>query len=155
MAQLDEGQLLQRMLNTSDRERSTATKKQSMELAKAEKRQVELDRVFFKLYEDWAADRITERNFHTLSEKYQTEQEELTERVERLQAELHEERQMEDNAKNWIALIKQYANPTELTAEMLNALMEKIVVHEAVKVPDGTREQEIEIYYRFIGKIDG
>ena len=47
-----------------------------------------------------------------------------------------------------------YTNPTELTAEMLNTLVEKIVVHEAVKDPDGTRTQEIEIFYRFVGKID-
>ncbi len=37
---------------------------------------------------------------------------------------------------------------------MLNTLIEKIIVHEAVKDPDGTRTQEIEIFYRFIGKID-
>ena len=56
--------------------------------------------------------------------------------------------------KKWIALIKQYANPTELTAETLNTLIEKIVIHEAVKDFDGTRNQEIEIFYRFVGKID-
>ena len=43
---------------------------------------------------------------------------------------------------------------TDLTAEMLNTLIEKIVVHEAVKDSDGTRTQEIEIFYRFVGKID-
>ena len=42
----------------------------------------------------------------------------------------------------------------ELTAEFLNTLIEKITVHEAVKGEDGSREQEVEIYYRFIGKID-
>ena len=40
------------------------------------------------------------------------------------------------------------------TAELLNTLIEKITVHEAVKGEDGSREQEVEIYYRFIGKID-
>lgn len=49
--------------------------------------------------------------------------------------------------------IKQYANPTELTAELLNTLIEKIVIHEAATV-DGMREQDIDIYYRFIGKIE-
>ena len=39
-------------------------------------------------------------------------------------------------------------------AELLNTLIEKITVHEAVKGEDGSREQEVEIYYRFIGKID-
>ncbi len=35
---------------------------------------------------------------------------------------------------------------------MLNTLIEKIVIHEAVKGSDGTRNQEIEILYRFVGK---
>ena len=46
-----------------------------------------------------------------------------------------------------------YSNPTELTAELLNTLIEKIVIHEATTV-DGMREQNIDIYYRFIGKIE-
>lgn len=41
-----------------------------------------------------------------------------------------------------------------LNAELLNILIDKILVHEAVETPDGYKEQEIEIYYRFIGKID-
>ena len=60
----------------------------------------------------------------------------------------------EQLAEKWIALMKQYVNPVELTAELLNTLIEKITVHEAVKGEDGSREQEVEIYYRFIGKID-
>ena len=51
-------------------------------------------------------------------------------------------------------LIRQYTDPAELTAELLNTLIDKIVIHEAVKEPDGTRNQEIEIFYRFVGKID-
>ena len=44
--------------------------------------------------------------------------------------------------------MKECVNPTELTAELLNTLIEKIVVHEAVKGEDGSREQEVEIFYR-------
>ena len=33
-------------------------------------------------------------------------------------------------------------------------MINKIVVHEAVKYDNGFREQKIEIYYRFVGKID-
>ncbi|WP_442862253.1 DUF4368 domain-containing protein [Clostridioides difficile] len=36
----------------------------------------------------------------------------------------------------------------------MNTLIEKILVHEAVKGEDGSREQEVEIFYRFIGKIE-
>lgn len=124
------------------------------ELKKAEKRKVEIDRVFSKMYEDWSAERITEYNFNMLSGKYQTEQVELDEKINKFKAALATEKENATNAEKWIELIKQYANPTELTAELLNTLIEKIVVHEAVKYESGFREQEIEICYRFIGKID-
>ncbi len=37
---------------------------------------------------------------------------------------------------------------------MLNELIEKIAIHEAVKGEGGQRTQKIETYYRFVGKID-
>jgi negative regulator of genetic competence, sporulation and motility len=89
-----------------------------------------------------------------LTAKYQTEQSELTEKVEALTAEVNAVHQTESDAEKWLALIRQYAHPTELTAELLNALIDKILVHESVESPDGCKEQEIEIFYRFIGKID-
>lgn len=50
----------QRLLNASDRERTSAKKKQAAELKKAEKRKAEVDGLFAKMYEDWSAGRITE-----------------------------------------------------------------------------------------------
>ena len=80
--------------------------------------------------------------------------EELAEKIEQLQSAIAAESQSAADAEKWIALMKECVNPTELTAELLNTLIEKIVVHEAVKGEDGSREQEVEIFYRFIGKID-
>ena len=153
-AHTDEKELLNRLLKTSDKESAKAYKKQSAELAKAEKRKAEVDRLFTKMYEDWTSGHITEYNFKMLSQKYQVEQQELIERIDKLKSDLAAEKQTTADAEKWIALIKQYSDPTELTAEMLNTLIEKIVVHEAVKDSDGTRTQEIEIFYRFVGKID-
>ena len=146
-AHADEKELLNRLLKTSDKEAAKAYKKQSAELAKAEKRKAEVDRLFTKMYEDWSSGRITEYNFKMLSQKYQAEQQDLFEKINRLKTELSVEKQTAADAEKWIALIKQYSEPTELTAEMLNTLIEKIVVHEAVKDSDGTRTQEIEIFY--------
>lgn len=154
-ADLGEEALLAKLLKTRDRERMSAAKKQTAELAKTEKRKAEVDRLFAKMYEDWASERISEYNFNMLSQKYQTEQTELEEKILPLRTELDKQTQNEGDAEKWIALIRKHAHPTELTAELLNALIEKIVIHDAIKREDGTREQEIEIYYRFIGKIDG
>ena len=153
-AQLSEDRLLKRILQAGDQERAALAKRKAAELNRAEKRKAELDRLFGKLYEDWVAERITEYNFNMLSQKYQTEQQELIEKIDNLKAELAKKQQTVVDAEKWIALIKQYADPKELTAELLNTLIEKIVIHEAVKGEDGTRDQEIEIFYRFVGKIE-
>ncbi len=89
-----------------------------------------------------------------LSERYQSEQRELDVRISALTAELEKSDKETQDTDKWIALIKQCAHPTELSAELLNTLIEKIVVHEAVKDTDGKRKQKVDIYYRFIGKID-
>ena len=133
---------------------NTARKRQTAELKKAEKRKAEVDTLFAKMYEDWSAGRITEYNFNMLSEKYQGEQRELDAKIERLHEAMEVAAQTAVDAEKWIGLMKQYVNPTELTAELLNTLIEKILVHEAVKSEDGSREQEVEIFYRFIGKIE-
>ena len=155
-AQSDMGEehLKRQLLHANDREQQRMVKMRDAELKRAQKRQKELDRLFSKLYEDWAAERITEYNFKVLSEKYQTEQTELLEKIEHLQAELATEQQTVVNIDQWIGLIQQYAHPEELTAEMLNALIEKIVVHEKTVGEDGEKEQTVDIYYRFVGKID-
>ena len=153
-AKLGEERLLRQLMKSGDKERNAIAKKQAGELAKAEKRKAEVDRLFVKLYEDWSAERITGYNFDMLSRKYQTEQQELTEKIDKLKADMASEQQTVSDAGKWVALIRQYANPTELTVELLNTLIEKIVVHEAVKDADGDREQKVEIFYRFVGSID-
>ena len=63
-------------------------------------------------------------------------------------------RETAENAEKWIELIKKIGYPKELNAELLNTLIEKILIHEATKDEFGTRNQDIEIIYRFVGKID-
>ena len=153
-AQADEAKLTERILKAGDRENDAQTKARTASLTRAEKRKEELDRLFSKLYEDWASERITEYNFNTLSKKYQTEQEELLVKIDKLTAELSAEQQSVIDAEKWIASIKKCARPTELTADLLNSLIEKIVIQEGKDSQNGMKAQPIEIYYRFIGKID-
>ena len=48
----DEEHLLEMLLKAGDQEHAAATKKQTAELKKAEKRKAELDSMFAKMYED-------------------------------------------------------------------------------------------------------
>ena len=95
------------------------------------KRLKELDNLFAKLYEDRAKNAVTERNYAMLSGKYQDEQLQLETDIKRLQDTLTKTAEVKDNTERWVALIRKYTNLTELTAPLLNELIDKIVVHEA------------------------
>ena len=81
-----------------------------------------------------------------LSSKYQDEQMQLEADIKRLQDTLTKTAEVKDNAERWVALIRKYTNLTELTAPLLNELIDKIVVHEATKDENGKRVQDIDIY---------
>lgn len=52
-----------------------------------------------------------------------------------------------------IAVTKKYIRIEELTPEILNAFVDKIVIHERVK-QDGKRMQTVDIYYSYVGIVD-
>jgi hypothetical protein len=54
----------------------------------------------------------------------------------------------------WLALIEKYEAFDELTAPILNELIDKIEVHQAQKDENGNKVRGIEIFCRFIGKIE-
>lgn len=152
--QQDEEKVLNKIQKAGNAERIREKKKKASALKKAENRQNEIDRLFTKMYEDRACEKITERNFIMLSGKYQKEQIELEQQITNLREELSKMEQDMIGAEKWIELIKEYSVPKELTAPLLNAMIEKILIHEATTNEDNERIQEIEIYYRFIGKVD-
>lgn len=51
-----------------------------------------------------------------LSEKYQGEQKELDEKIQQLHEAMESAAQTAVDAEKWVGLMKQYVNPTELTA---------------------------------------
>ena len=57
------------------------------------------------------------------------------------------------NVSKLIAVTKKYTRIDELTPEILNAFVDKIVIHEREK-KDGKRTQQIDIYYSYVGIVD-
>lgn len=58
-----------------------------------------------------------------------------------------------DSADKFIALVHKYTDFSELKTPMIHEFIDKIVVHEADK-STGERIQEIEIYLKYVGKLD-
>ena len=129
---------------------SIANKK---ELITAQKRYDELDTLIGGLYENFIAGMLPERQYKSLMKKYDAEQTELEEKIQQLQNQLTEEKVSTIDIKRFVAIIKKYKAPKELTEDLLYNLIDRIVVHEAVgKRPN--REQQIDIYFNFIGQLE-
>lgn len=123
------------------------------ELKRANKRLSELDRLFAKLYEEHVNGKVNERNYNSLSATYEAEQNELESRIAELNAAIKTERENDENAVNFVDLIKQYTDIDELSQALLNTLIDRIEVHEPEDV-DGELIQKLDVYYKFVGRLD-
>ena len=124
------------------------------ELEAAEKRITELSAIFKRLYEDSVAGRITDERFTELSADYEVEQKQLKDRAAELEAELSKAHEATTNANRFLKVVQKYTDFEELTHTLLREFVEKIVVHECYHDENGTRRQDVEIFYNFVGKID-
>lgn len=153
-AKLDREAMISRLIKNSTGQYEKDIEISKKELANAEKRIKAIDRTFAKLYEDRMSGNVTERNYIQLSEKYQNEQAELEKKITELKASIEKTVCVETNAEKWTDIIGKYDNITELTAPMLNELIDKIVVHESTTDENGDSFQQIDIYYHALGKIE-
>ena len=131
--------------------RNAARKK---ELEAAEKRISELSAIFKRLYEDSVTGRISDERFTELSADYEAEQKELKERAAAIRAELSKAQEATVNAEKFMNVVRKYTSFEELTPTLLREFVEKIVVHECSYDENGTRRQDIDIYYSFVGKVE-
>lgn len=123
------------------------------EIKKARKRLAELDTMFVKTYEEHARGEISDRNYNTLVTAYEKEQGELEAAVGEYETTISTNRTNNENAANFVELIKRYADIDELTQALLNTLIDRIEVHEPEEI-NGEYSQKLDIYYKFIGVID-
>ncbi|WP_251393119.1 DUF4368 domain-containing protein [Mediterraneibacter agrestimuris] len=123
------------------------------QIEKDEKRMEELDRLFRKIYEDNVNGKLNDERFYKLSDGYEAEQEQLKHEIETLKAEVSEADTEATNVSKLIAVTKKYTRIDELTPEILNTFVDKIIVHECEK-KDGKRTQDIDIYYSYVGIVD-
>ena len=87
-----------------------------------------------------------------MSADYEREQTDLRERTEKLRKAVEACEQQSVNMDSFLKLVKKYTVPDKLFPELLNAFVEKIVVHAPDK-STGHRTQQIDIHYNFIGEI--
>ena len=126
--------------------------KSKKELEKAKNRIIEIDNLFMHIYEDNVSGKISDDRFRNLSFNYDKEQKELKTKIEQLSKDIENTEKKDTDITQFISNVKKYTEIAELSPEILNELIEKIVIHQQEK-NNGKKVQEIDIYYRGVGII--
>ena len=139
-----------RELTSADQKQTQSEDKK--ELVNIKKRIAELDNYIKRLYEGNASGKIPDRQFEMLMAQYDSEQQELEERVKEIEVSIHEIQQESENGQQFVRLVQKYRDLTEIDQTALNEFIDKVVVHEATGGRTADRSQQIDIYFNFIGQ---
>ncbi len=122
------------------------------QLDKAEKRILELDKLFIRIYEDNVAGKLSDERFTLMSSNYEEEQRTLKADAETLRQEIEVQEQQNQNLELFIQKVHQYADLDKLTAYAAHDLIKAIYIGAPDK-SSGKRRQSISICYDFVGFI--
>lgn len=152
LASEDTGRYIDYLMQLSKAGQADEVNALKKELETSRHRLAELATLVQRIYEDHVFDRLPEELYQTLSAKYEAETKNLKARTAEIQTQLAESASKTQNSRDFAALVAPYADITELDEELVHTLIEKIVIHEK-EILDGLPVMRIEIYYRFIGKV--
>jgi len=122
------------------------------QIEKLEKRLAIIDSTLKSLYENKATGEITKEQYNRRSREYEQEQVSIERELPKLRREHDDARETKGNIDDWLNMIQDCLNISELDRPTVMGLVDKIIVSERTKV-DGKTNQEIAINYRFIGSL--
>ena len=96
---------------------------------------------------------LSEERFLKLSGKYEEEQFELKAKIKNMKKIVAEEKMHELNANGFLKIVRKYSEVEELTLDILQEFIDKIIVHHREEIM-GETIQQIEIYYKMIGHVE-
>jgi DNA invertase Pin-like site-specific DNA recombinase len=149
-AKIHENDLTKYAAEIMDRRQGNGTEVLQNKLDKDNARLSEIDDIIANLLTQNTTGKITTERFFQLLETFESEAKTLKSEVTRLENLITPDVREETNALKFLGLVKEYTEIETLTAEIINTLIEKIVVFEAVRGQTG-KTQRIDIYYNFIG----
>ena len=120
---------------------------------KATARTKEVAIMYEKLFEKHINGIVNEESFMQLSQKYETERDELKLKIRQYQEELSEIENLRTSKEQFTFAVRKFMQMETLTPALLNELIEKIEVH-SIEGKGKNRTQKIIIHYRFIGIIE-
>lgn len=139
--------------NESKIQREDAAKVLQKKLSREQKRNNELNQLIKKIYEDNVSGKLTDKRFEMLLSDYEQEQVSLETSIQNIEKEISAFEEDNTRIDKFMELVRKYTDFSELTTPMIHEFIDKIVVHEADK-STGERIQQIDIYLKYVGKLD-
>ena len=147
----NEAEFISQLKTVWNESKSKSANDGQQELDEAKKRMAELDAKIQKAYDSAMSGLLPERQAQRMIQQYDEEQIMLEKRVEELQGQIQQEEVEQIDTSRFIALVNKYRNCEELTDTMLYAFIDRVEVHEATGGRTVYRQQNIDIYFNFIG----
>lgn len=148
-----EAEFIEKVRSATELQQENEAKAMKKRLSREQKRINELNTLIKKIYEDNVNGKLSDKRFEMLLADYEAEQSELELSVDTIERALNAYQENADNVDKFIELVHKYTDFTELTTPIIHEFVDKIVVHEADK-STGDRIQQIDIYLKYVGKLD-
>lgn len=148
-----EDEFVNMIIDIDFKERNKNLELKRNRLLEIQNRIKELDSIFQKVYEDNISGKLNDERFMKLTKGYDEEQEKLKKEEKEIKQIIKTQEKETVNVENFLKIVKKYTEIPELTPEIINAFVDKIIIHEADK-SSGKRIQEIEIFYNHIGQFE-
>lgn len=116
----------------------------------------ELDKIIQRLYEDNVNGKINDERFSRMLETYETEQRDITAKVDML-SKIQEPEPVKAAYQKFFFLLKDVTEISELTPDILHKFIDHIEVGQGYFENGGRsghKRQTVRIFYRFIGNVD-
>lgn len=149
-AEIDTSDFARELYQKVNAAASSEMKKMRSETVRLRKRLDEIQKISDKLYEDRALERIADEKYFSLSVKYDTEQAEVTAKIQELEKAISENEQDAVGIDTFISLIRKCKQITELTPDIMLTLIDKILVYQK---DSETNEQLVQIFFKGVGNI--
>ena len=147
-----EDQFIEAVMGSSQKSAEAEHKRKQKKLAAAQARDNELDGLFERIYEDNLAGKLSDERFAKMSQRYEAEQAELSEKIKQLRQEIEKLSSSSVSTDLFLSTVRKYTRAKKLTPRMLNELINRIEVHQAEKI-NGEWVQRLTIHYNCIGAL--
>lgn len=131
--------------------KNASLQKMKKAVADAEKRIAEIDRMMIHIYEDNVNGKISDDRFYAMRDQYEAEQRKLKATVQTDREELLKAESTRNDFRLLLKTIRDHTDNETLTSELVNLLIERIEVHNPVKI-DGHKRVQVDIYFTGVGR---